>query len=425
MAARIGRNVAALGVVLMAHAAVAQEQQPELTPAGKAALQDGATKPAKTPQATCNFRGGLCGAVRHDLTVAVPPRYDWVGRFSEGLAAVRLGGLYGFVDEEGREIVEPKYRIVGDYSFGFAQVDVDGKSGLIDRDGKMVIEPKYASITAIAPGRFRVSDRRWLGGRHGSEDFSATGWGYARDDWRMTWLMRPPAMALREGHGVIDISGKWIGPPRAKPEIETFIEGQPPEPRDFDKDNPTMRWAWKDSLWGLQRPDGSWLVEPKFQQADRLLGELTRVMLNGKVGFIDREGKLAIAPVFDEAWPFSYGFDQTTAVRDGVFGVIDKTGAWISLAGDLQIRIAIHFLVAGASPTDGKVILGWHLKRGNRWGWLDPDGRVVLDADFDSPVEPCGDGTFLVSKNQEWLRFRWDGTPLQGKRPLGTAASCA
>jgi hypothetical protein len=39
------------------------------------------------------FRDGLCGAVRCDLTVAVPPRFDWVGRFSQGRAAVRLGGL--------------------------------------------------------------------------------------------------------------------------------------------------------------------------------------------------------------------------------------------------------------------------------------------------------------------------------------------
>ena len=102
----------------------------------------------------CTFPRGLCGAVNRDGTVAVPPRYDWVGKFSDNRAAVRLGGLYGFVDEEGREIVKPHYRIVDDYKFGFAQVDIDGKSGLIDRDGKMVIEPKYGFVEAIAPDRF-------------------------------------------------------------------------------------------------------------------------------------------------------------------------------------------------------------------------------------------------------------------------------
>jgi len=169
-------------------------------------------------------------------------------------------------------------------------------------------------------------------------------------------------MALREGRGVIDISGQWIEPPSAKPEFETFIDGRPHEPRDFDKDNPSMRWAWRDDLWGLQRPDGSWLVAPKFQQADRLIGELTRVMLNGKVGFINREGNLAIEPVFDEAWPFSYGFDRTAAVRDGIPGVLDKTGAWVSKAGEQQIPFAMTFRVHGDSNSE--TIRGWHFKKG-------------------------------------------------------------
>jgi WG containing repeat len=139
---------------------------------------------------------------------------------------------------------------------------------------------------------------------------------WAAPGWKTRELMPPWPMALRGSSGVIDISGQWIEPPRA--------------PAGSDNDNPSMRWAWRDNLWGLQRPDGSWLVEPKFQQADRLLGELTRVMLNGKVGFIDREGRLTIEPVFDEAWPFGYVSDRTAAVRDGAFGVIDKAGAWSS-----------------------------------------------------------------------------------------------
>ena len=131
-------------------------------------------RPETFPLAMCTFPGGLCGAVHRDGSVAVPPRYDWVGTFSDNRAAVRVGGLYGFVDEEGREVVRPQYRIVDDYKFGFAQVDVDGKSGLIDRDGKMVIEPKYGFIQAIARDRFAVSERRQLGGMTGGEDFSGT-----------------------------------------------------------------------------------------------------------------------------------------------------------------------------------------------------------------------------------------------------------
>ena len=235
MAVRISWRLVALGAVLVAHTAAAQEETPELTPAGKDVL----SKPAKWPQPTCNFRGGLCGAVHGDGTVVVPPRYDWVGEFSEGRAAVRLGGRYGFVDTVGREIVAPRFLLVEGFKHGVAQVDANGKFGLIDREGRMVVAPKFGSVAAIAPDRFRVSDKRWLGGRKGSEDFSGMRWGFP-PDWKMAELMQPPFMALRESKGVIDISGQWIEPPKS--------------PDNFDKDNPSFRWAWKDNLWGLQRP---------------------------------------------------------------------------------------------------------------------------------------------------------------------------
>src|SRR5262245_40202282 len=123
-------SVAALVAVTLVHGAVAQDTQPELTPAGKAILQskiaaDSRTqndrrwdKPLTLPLAMCTFRGGLCGAVRRDGTVAIPPRYDWIGTFSDNRAAVRIGGLYGFVDEEGHEVIKPQYRIVDDFKFG-------------------------------------------------------------------------------------------------------------------------------------------------------------------------------------------------------------------------------------------------------------------------------------------------------------------
>ncbi|MBR1152237.1 WG repeat-containing protein [Bradyrhizobium sp. JYMT SZCCT0428] len=303
-------KAAALVAVMLATAALAQDKPPELTPAGKAILQDklaidgrplydrpGPGKPMTFPLAMCTFPGGFCGAVRRDGSVAVLPKYDWVGTFSDNRAAVRVGGLYGYVDEDGHEIVKPQYRIVDDYHFGFAQVDVDGKSGLIDRDGKMVIEPKYGFVRAIGPDRFRVSDTRWLGGVQGGEDFS---------EGRIAY---PPSGGVsvtvaefvlgNNGGEIIDLSGQRVGPPPV------------PWTPGFDKDDPSIRWVQKDKLWGLAHADGSWLIEPKFQQAGSLVDGLARVSLTGKIGFIDRAGNFAIEPVFDKAWVFERGIEHT------------------------------------------------------------------------------------------------------------------
>jgi hypothetical protein len=392
MAARICSNVVALVAVMSAHGALAQDKPFDLTPAGKAILQAGS---GAFPSATCLFAGGLCGAVHRDGTIAVPPRYDWVGTFSDNRAAVRANGLYGFVDEEGREVVTPQYRIVDDYKFGFAQVDVDGKSGLIDRDGKMVIEPKYEFISAIGPDRFRVSETRQLGGMIGGEDFSGR---------RVEFT----------ASGGISISGSFLGFGDTATDV-IDISGQRIEPAGlswtpgFDKDDPSIRWVQRDKLWGLGRADGSWLIEPKFQQTGELTDGLARVVIDGKIGFIDRTGNYAIEPVFDKAREFRPGVGRTSAERDGITGVIDKTGSWVFQTNYQQIYLAVTY----GKDINSEIVFGWNYKKAGRWGLLDLDGRVVLDAEFDQGITRCTDGRLEAYKNEEWIYFKADRSPLQ------------
>ncbi len=416
MAARIWSDVITLVAVMVAHGALAQDKPQELTPAGKAILQgqiaadrmasnnpSGPIKPATFPLAMCAFPGGLCGAVNRDGTVAVVPQYDWVGKFSDNRAAVRFGGLYGFVDEVGREVVKPQYLIVDDYKFGFAQVDVDGKSGLIDRDGKMVIEPKYAFIEAIGPDRFRVTESRQLGGPIGGEDFSGVRSGVTASG---GFSISIPLELEYAPRGLIDISGRWIEPLGTWPS------------RAFDKDDPSIRWVQRDKLWGLARADGSWLIEPKFEQADSLSDGLARVTLNGKVGFIDRSGNFAIEPVFDKSGSFMSDLGRTWAERDGVVGVIDKTGAWVFRTSYQQVHFAISF------HSNNYSVFGWDFKKNDRWGFLDLDGRVVLDADFDQPIQHCADGRMEAFKNRDSFYFNPDGSPLQPPDGRLLNASC-
>jgi hypothetical protein len=377
MAARICSKVVALVAIMSADGAFAQDKTFDLTAAGRAILQG---KSGTFPLATCMFAGGLCGAVHRDGTVAVPPRYDWVGTFSNNRAAIRAGGLYGFVDEEGREIVKPQYRIVDDYRFGFAQVEVDGKSGLIDRDGEMVIEPKYGFIQAIARDRFAVSD---------DETAIAT--------------------------DVIDISGQRIGSPRP-----SLSSGTDSLSSGFDKDDPSIRWVQRDKLWGLAHTDGTWLIEPKFQQPSALTDGLARVVMNGKVGFIDQTGNFAIEPTFDSAREFRTGVGRTSAKRDGIVGVIDKAGSWVFQTNYQQVDPALEL------RTDPKsaIVFGWNFKKDGRWGLLNLDGHVVLDADFDQTVSYCTNGRLEAYKNKERFYFKTDGSPLQPPDGRLVDASC-
>jgi hypothetical protein len=69
-------------------------------------------------------------------------------------------------------------------------------------------------------------------------------------------------------------------------------------------------------------------------------------------------------------------------------------------------------------------VFGWHFKKAERWGLLDLDGRVVLDADFDQTIQNCADGRLVAYKNKEWLYFKGDGSPLQPPDGRLLDASC-
>ena len=63
--------------------------------------------------------------------------------FSEGLAGVGDDKL-GYIDKAGKPIIPPKYDDVEPFPEGLAVVKREDKYGFIDKTGKMVITPRMA-----------------------------------------------------------------------------------------------------------------------------------------------------------------------------------------------------------------------------------------------------------------------------------------
>ncbi len=77
-----------------------------------------------------------CGFLDTNGVEVVPPQYDYVSSFSDGIAYVKLDGKIGFIDFWGKIIVPPKYLYVGDFQEGRASVGDDEHQGIIDKNGK-------------------------------------------------------------------------------------------------------------------------------------------------------------------------------------------------------------------------------------------------------------------------------------------------
>jgi len=94
------------------------------------------------------------GFINETGEVVIPLRFDPrlgphsqpmnLGRFTEGLAAVRIGKIYGYIDNKGNVVISPRFREAGEFSEGLASViTTDGQRGYIDKAG--VFEIRLAS----------------------------------------------------------------------------------------------------------------------------------------------------------------------------------------------------------------------------------------------------------------------------------------
>lgn len=77
----------------------------------------------------------------------IPPIYDFVELFSEGLACVYKDGKAGFIDKNNSLIIEFEFDKGEYFSEGLARVARNGKQGFIDKKGKEIIPFLYEENT--------------------------------------------------------------------------------------------------------------------------------------------------------------------------------------------------------------------------------------------------------------------------------------
>jgi hypothetical protein len=312
---------------------------------------------ASFPLPVCLFEHGLCGALNRDGSIAVPPRYDFLDDFHEGRAVVRSAGLYGFVDTDGRVTVEPQYAIAGQYRLGLAEVDIDGKSALIDLSGRHVLGPRFARAVPFNKEVFWVNDGvREYRGPPGSEVLHES-------EFRSGSTQN---VFVRGRWGLLDKNGTWIRPP----EFQDIAR--------FDPENIHLMWAQASTGWGLIRPDGTWALEPTFQYKHALSDGLAAVWRDGKLGYIDRSGAIAIPPKFDidPGWTEFVAGLPAPAKRGRSVGLIDRSGNWV-----IEPAYDRIFPTFGRRPASGPIheFKGFKAKRGDKSALLDASGNVIID----------------------------------------------
>jgi len=111
---------------------------------------------------------------------------------------------------------------------------------------------------------------------------------------------------------------------------------------------------------------GKIIVAPQFESAGYFSEGLAYVQFGGKYGFIDEAGKMVIAPQFEDASPFRHGRSRVRV--KGKYGFIDE-------AGKMVIEAKYD-----SAWTFGDELTGVCVE--DKWGCVDRTGKVVIEIKY-------------------------------------------
>lgn len=179
----------------------------------------------------------------------LPRKYDYTSSFSEGLASVKLNGKWGFIDKSGSEVIPHKFDDVDNFSESLARVKLNGKWGFIDMKGNFTVNPIYDFVGNFSDGFAEVS--------------------------------------IKEKAGYIDKTGE------VKIPLIYFLT------KPFYKGIAAARF--KGGKYAFINKKGENLSPHKYDIIADFHEDLARVIVDGKYGFVDLNGKEVIPAIYENS----------------------------------------------------------------------------------------------------------------------------
>lgn len=254
--------------------------------------------------------------------------------FQNGKAGYKIGSEW---------VISPIYEFGSDFRNGFAMVRLNGKFGFIDTSGKIVVKCIYDAGTlyneqGIASGM--LNGERFffdtLGNSyHSMEELMAVN-KLSSEEYRQ----QEQNYSVADYAPALDPSGKW----GYKQFGEWVIQPRFESVGDF---NDGLAAVSLNGKWGFIEKNGTNSIPFKYEQCGKFVDGIARVKLYGKWGFIDKTGTTVIPLKYAMASDFSEGLAKV--VFNGKTGYIDKTDEWFDSAEQMMqtfSAFARHFVEA-------------------------------------------------------------------------------
>ncbi|MCL2704368.1 MAG: WG repeat-containing protein [Defluviitaleaceae bacterium] len=317
-------------------------------------------------------------------TVIVPPIYDDVQSFSEGLAAACLDGYWGFIDKLGNAVVPFTYSYVDSFREGFAAVSIgdcwdNAKWGFIDKTGNVTVPLDYDMVG---------------------------------------WFSDGLACVVKDGKiGYVNTTGEVVIPLIYEFSYYTYIYNEYYVkffmPAFFEDEGlvSVMNAHWSEGgKYGYIDKAGNNVIPFEYDYAAPFSDGLAYVEKNGKFGYIGKSGEIVVPLEYDSYYEWediyyieNYFVNGAAKISVGnlyddmKFGLVDKNG---------EIIIPVEYLMVtnfenGLAAVCVGDIDGIYNET-NLWGFVDETGAEVVPVGTYSGVIYCGEGLWAVKSGGLW-----------------------
>lgn len=231
------------------------------------------------------------------LTVATPN----TGRFAEGLAPIaNARGLWGYMDRTGKIVIEPQFDDVSRFSEGVAAVEFKEQWEYIDKAGAVVIRLSRSGnqrVGSAEPFQFGLAHIRYDRGQKSSfVSINHSGNVVLRGVGDFNDGLAP--VVSHGKTGFVDVTGKVVIPAKFLGfSLLPFEEGLAA----------VFAGQGKNVKAGFIDRQGKWAIPPQYDDARHFCSGVAPVEIGSLWGYINTLNRMVIAPKFEDAESFDYG----------------------------------------------------------------------------------------------------------------------
>lgn len=233
--------------------------------------------PHEKPKNTMEGEASMYGFIDKNGKLAIPFKYNSAYDFKDGIAFVKIKRKGNFINKKGKLIV-PRFYDCLSFSLGGTIIIISGKKyGLMSKQGKVIVPPKYDEVDYYSNNLLSVRiNYKWsFVDRKGKEVIPHDS------------ITRTQKQNTKLLYSILKKNEKYA----------LIYKEKNITPFKYD-------WIF------------NFLYEPLFSHKYFLL----KVVLNGKHGYINKNGKEIIKPQFEQAYNFSEGL--ACVKLNGKWGII-------------------------------------------------------------------------------------------------------